>query len=104
MIPLVLTWMLLPALAGAALPDPTAPPAPAAAEGVAAAPAAALTAIKRNGKTRVAVISGQEVAVGGRYEDARVIRITENEVVLRRGGETVVLTLFPHVEKRPRGR
>jgi MSHA biogenesis protein MshK len=61
------------------------------------------SAIKRSGKNRVAVIGGQEIAVGGRYQDARVVKISESEVVLRRGGETTVLKLYPQVEKRPRG-
>ena len=89
--------------AWADLPDPTAPPAaPAAAEG--ASPGISLTAIKRIGKQRFAVIGGQELAVGGRYQDARVVRITESEVVLRRGAELTVLKLYPHVEKRLRGK
>ena len=88
--------------ARADLPDPTAPPAAPAAEGV-ASPGISLTAIKRSGTQRLAVIGGQEIAVGGRYQDARVVRITESEVVLRRGAEITVLKLYPHVEKRLRG-
>ena len=88
--------------ARAALPDPTALPAAPAAEG-SAGPGISLTAIKRRGKQRLAVIGGQELAVGGRYQDARVVRITESEVVLRRGAEVTVLKLYPHVEKRLRG-
>ena len=89
--------------ARADLPDPTAPPAAPAAEGV-ASPGISLTAIKRSGTQRLAVIGGQEIAVGGRYQDARVVRITESEVVLRRGAELTVLKLYPHVEKRLRGK
>lgn len=89
--------------ARAALPDPTAlPAAPAAADS--ASPGISLTAIKRSGKQRFAVIGGQELAVGERYQDARVVRITESEVVLRRGAELTVLKLYPHVEKRLRGK
>lgn len=88
--------------ARAALPDPTALPAAPAAAGN-ASPGISLTAIKRRGKQKLAVIGGQELAVGGRYQDARVVRITESEVVLRRGGEITVLKLYPHVEKRLRG-
>ncbi len=97
---LVLCGALAAPLA-AALPDPTAPPAASAGE--AGSPAISLTAIKRSGKARVAVIGGQEIAVGGHYQDARVVKISESEVVLRRGGETTVLKLYPQVEKRPRG-
>ena len=88
--------------ARAALPDPTALPAAPAAEG-SASPGISLTAIKRSGKQRLAVIGGQELAVVGRYQDTRVVRITESEVVLRRGAEVTVLKLYPHVEKRQRG-
>jgi MSHA biogenesis protein MshK len=73
-----------------------------AAEGE-AGPGMSLTAIKRRGAQRFAVIGGQEIAVGGRYQDARVVRITDSEVVLRRGADVTVLELYPHVEKRLRG-
>jgi hypothetical protein len=33
-----------------------------------------------------------------------VVRISESEVVLRRGREITVLKLYPHVEKRLRGK
>ena len=91
-------------LAAAALPDPTAPPAASAGAGDAGSPGIALTAIKRRGAQRIAVIGGQEIAVGGHYQDARVVRISESEVVLRRGREITVLRLYPHVEKRLRGK
>jgi MSHA biogenesis protein MshK len=106
MMPFVLAAaMLATPIAAADLADPTAPPAPPAADGGAvASPGLSLTAIKRSGNKRVAVIGGQEVAVGGRYQDARVVRISESEVVLRRGREITVLKLYPHVEKRLRGK
>lgn len=97
---LALGVLLATPFAAASLPDPTALPA---ATGGAGSPALPLTAIKRSGKNRVAVIGGQEIAVGGRYQDARVVKIGESEVVLRRGGETTVLKLYSQVEKRPRG-
>ncbi len=92
----------------AALPDPTAlPVAPAAAGGAAGgsvSPGISLTAIKMRGKQKIAIINGQEITVGGRYQDVRVVRISESEVVLRRGGEITVLKLYPQVEKRLRGK
>lgn len=84
------------------LPDPTAPPVRAAPEAGEARPAHALTAIKLSRGQKIAVIDGQEVAAGGRYQDARVVRIGENEVVLRRGREVTVLTLYPDIEKKVR--
>ena len=95
--------LLAPPLAAAALPDPTALPGSPVATGGGGNPALSLTAIKRIGNRRVAVIGGQEIAVGGHFQDARVAKISESEVVLRRGAETTVLTLYPQVEKRPRG-
>ncbi len=89
--------------ARADLPDPTALPAAPSAEGD-ASPGMSLTAIKRRGTQRLAVIGGEEVPVGGRYQGARVVRITESEVVLRRGTDVTVLELYPHVEKRLRGK
>ena len=88
----------------AALPDPTAlPVAPAAARG-AVSPGISLTAIKISGKQKIAIINGQEITVGGRYQDASVVRISESEVVLRRGKELTVLKLYPQVEKRLRSK
>ena len=97
------SWMALPALAEP-LSDPTAPPSTVSAEQSEDRPTGALTAIKLSRKQKIAVIDGQEVSVGSRYLDARVVRISENEVVLRRGRETTVLKLYPHVEKKLRSK
>ena len=104
MMRLVLATLLAAPLAAQALPDPTALPALPGAAGAEAGAAPTLAAIKRNGRTRTAVIGGREIAEGGHYRDARIMRIGESEVVLRRGGETTVLRLYPQVEKRPRGK
>lgn len=100
-----LLWLGLCAVAApaAALQDPTAPPM-AQPAGDAAGTAIPLTAIKQVGNRRVAIIGGQEIGVGGRYQGARVLRITDSEVVLRRDGETTVHRLYPQVDKRPRGK
>jgi hypothetical protein len=42
------------------------------------------------------------VRVGDRYQGARVVRIDETEVTLRRGSETVMLKLHPEAETRRR--
>ena len=49
---------------------------------------------------RVAVINGQTVALGGTFGEAKVIKISETEVVLRRGAETEVLKMYPGIEKQ----
>jgi MSHA biogenesis protein MshK len=90
-------------LAAGALQDPTAPPVMVA-PGDAAGSSIPLTAIKQIGNQRIAIIGGQEIAVGGRYQGARVVRITESEVVLRRDGDTTVHKLYPQIDKRPRGK
>lgn len=49
---------------------------------------------------RVAIISGQTVALNGKYGDQTLIKMTETEVVLRSGKELQTLKLFPDVEKK----
>jgi MSHA biogenesis protein MshK len=49
---------------------------------------------------RVAVINGTTVALGGMLGDAKVIKISETEVVLKRGQETEVLKMYPGIEKQ----
>jgi len=49
---------------------------------------------------KLAVIDGTVVPLGGAYGDARVVKITESEVVLKQGEETETLKLFPGVDKQ----
>lgn len=89
--------------AAADLPDPTRPPAAlgAAREDGQDAPAALeLQSVLISPQRRVAIVSGREVRVGDRIGDARVVRIAENELVLRNGQDMQVLKLFPQVEKK----
>lgn len=88
----------------AALPDPTALPVVSAATGEGERPVSLLTAIKVSGKQKTAIIDGQEFALGERYQGARLVRISESEVELRRGREITVLKLYPQVDKRQRGK
>lgn len=85
------------------LNDPTRPPVSI---GTAADPAAdkpkaepELQSILISPTRRVAVIDGQTVALGEKFGEARVVRITEGEVVLRNGQDLQVLKLFPKFEK-----
>ncbi|KRB84723.1 hypothetical protein ASE07_04165 [Noviherbaspirillum sp. Root189] len=86
-----------------ALPDPTRPPAALQkdereTENVPAAPE--LQSVLISPKRRVATINGQIVHVGDKVGEAQVVKITENEVVLRNGKESRTLKLLPQVQRR----
>lgn len=101
----LLLCTVAPAHAAQALPDPTRPPdavlAPAQAGAGQAGPV--LQSVVIAGERRSALIDGVLVPVGGVVGGARVERIVETEVVLRRGDRTETLKLFPAVDKRPHG-
>jgi MSHA biogenesis protein MshK len=84
--------------------DPTRPPASSASDSDAAAPASGprLESVLIAPDRRVAIISGQQVTVGGRFGEGEVVRITESEVVIRRSEGLQVLKLVPEYTKRPR--
>lgn len=68
------------------LKDPTRPPASLSAEttsenGQVAGPV--LQSVMLGSQYRAAIINGQKVMLGGKYEKATLIRITEREAVLR---------------------
>ena len=94
-----------PAVRAEVLPDPTRPPdavlAPDKAEQSAAPQGPVLQSVLIGPARKVAVISGQTVMLGQMYADARVVRITETEVVLSSASGTRTLKLFPQVEKQP---
>lgn len=48
---------------------------------------------------RYAIISGERIAVGGVYGDAKLVRIAENEVTLRDAAGDIVLKLVPEIKK-----
>ena len=52
---------------------------------------------------RVAVINGEQYTEGARLGDGRVLRISEAEVIVRRGDRDEALHLFPLRAKRPSG-
>ncbi len=90
----------LAATAGAqAMTDPTRPPGAQSATGEAQT-GPVLQSVMLSPARKVAVISGQVVPLGGRYGEARLVRLSESEAVLRNGTETTVLRLYPQVEKR----
>lgn len=94
-------FALAAASAAAAMKDPTQPPAvlmEAPGESPRAQPVLQSVIIAKG--IRAAIIDGERVETGGRYRDATVVRITEDEVVLRQDGVTQVLKLYPDVEKK----
>jgi MSHA biogenesis protein MshK len=87
--------------------DPTRPPA------AAAAPVAAgdvqpqvnvgpvLQSVTMSKRRRHATISGQEVAIGGKFGEAVLVKISDSEVTLRNpDGALEKLQMFPQVEKK----
>lgn len=87
----------------AQLPDPTRPPAGLdPAEGAAAPVDSGIqTVILRPGGKSVAVINGQQVRVGDKFGDKRVLKIGESEVVLKGEGGREVIKVMPAIEKIP---
>ena len=91
--------------AAAAMKDPTQPPAAVLSEAPAgesprAAPPPLLQSVIIAKGNRAAIIDGERVELGGRFRDAVVVKIAEDEVVLRQDGATQVLKLYPDIEKK----
>jgi MSHA biogenesis protein MshK len=88
--------------ARAQLNDPTRPPG-AVAGGDPALPAGGslLQSVQISPQGRSAIIGGEVVKLNGKYGEARVIRITENEVVLRTATGTETLRMYPDVSIKP---
>lgn len=88
------------------LPDPTRPPLVARVNApvVSAAPSETsmpvLQSVLIAKDRRMAIISGQRFDIGDHVGDARIVRITETEVLLRSGAGQTTLKLFPQVLKR----
>jgi MSHA biogenesis protein MshK len=84
------------------LPDPTRPPSESemadVSAGVQTGPVLQSVLISEGRKA--AIISGETVLLGGIYGSARLVRISEGEVVLNRGGNLQTLKLFPAVNKK----
>ena len=84
-------------------PDPTRPPAIVSSPG-SASPASdgelVLQSIYISSHKRSAIISGMPVELGQNVGDARLVKVSEGEVVLQSGSDKRTLKLFPDVEKR----
>ena len=84
------------------MPDPTRPPPQFnAAEGEAVSTGPVLQSVKISPTERSAIIGGDLVKLGGKYGDARVVKITEREVVLRSAAGIQTLKMYPDVEISP---
>lgn len=82
-----------------ALNDPMRPPLYTATESPAKA-GPVLQSIIIGRDHRYAIISGERIATGGAYGDAKVVRIIENEVTLRGAEGDTVLKLVPEIKKK----
>jgi len=95
-----LACMAVPGAMAQVMIDPTRPPpgvyAPESAEKATGAPV--LQSVMITPTARTAIIGGEEVKLGAKFGDARVIKITETEVVLRTTGGTETLKMYPGVE------
>jgi len=84
--------------------DPTRPPGSyAAGDPEVAADAGGgivLQSVMISPTLKAAIINGEMVRLGQKYGDAVLIKVTENEAVLKSGNDTQVLKLYPGVEKR----
>lgn len=100
---LITAGVLMPAPAVAqGLSDPTRPPAALlssgdAAVGVPGAPV--LQSVIISPEFKAAIINGQMVRLGDGFGSARLVKVSESEVVLKEGGEEQVLKLYPGVKK-----
>jgi hypothetical protein len=52
---------------------------------------------------RLAIISGELVAIGGKVAGGRLVKVSETEVVLQQGAARKTLKLYPGVDKRELG-
>lgn len=86
------------------LVDPTRPhaslSAPVSPEAESANAGPRLQSILISAQRRVAIINGATVRVGDMFEDARVVRIAETEVILRAGNEVRILRMYPDLVKK----
>jgi MSHA biogenesis protein MshK len=89
---------------GQGLADPTRPPsAPLQSEAAAAGSDPSrpqLHSILLSPSRKLAVINGETVALGGRFGEATLVRISETGVVLKRGEALEALPLLPGIDKK----
>ena len=101
-----IAFFLAAAVSGAvsaqALIDPMRPPAgyAEAESGGGEAGGPVLQSVMISPTLKAAIINGEMVKLGGKFGNARLVKVSESEVVLKSGAETQVLKMYPGVEKR----
>ncbi len=88
------------AAAAQVLNDPTRPPAELGTAAEAEGGGPVLQSVMISPTHKAAIISGEMVRLGEKFGDAVLVRVAENEVELRSGGDARVLKMYPGVEKR----
>lgn len=85
-----------------AMNDPMRPPAAYvdAESGGGEAGGPVLQSVMISPTLKAAIINGEMVKLGGKFGSARLVKVSESEVVLRSGEEMQVLKMYPGVEKR----
>jgi len=94
-----LGWSATVASAEDALPDPTRPPPEAAMVAGPAPVGPVLQSVMIGPNGRTAVIGGQLLKEGDSFGDAKLVRISQGEVLLSGPSGELTLKLFPGVEK-----
>ena len=98
---LVLAMLLAAIPAGAEnLVDPTQPPAATGGVANVATAELVLQSVLVSPGRMIAIINGQTVKLGDKLGEAKVVKISESEVVLRDAKNEQTLKLFPGIEKR----
>lgn len=85
----------------AQLSDPTRPPWIGGAGASEPAPAAQVVIVSKD--RRQATINGQIVNLGGRYGNATLVRITDEEIVLERPKGTETIRFYSSVQRKKHG-
>jgi MSHA biogenesis protein MshK len=90
--------LLAPALAQQ-LPDPTRPPTVIGQGEEVVSVGPVLQSVLIAPDRKMAIISGQTVRLGEQFNGAKLVSVSETQVVLRNGSEQQTLKLFPDIDK-----
>jgi len=88
------------------LNDPTRPPAEilgdAGQDSEASVGSSPAQVVIISSDRRQATINGRTVSLGGRYGDATLVRISDEEIVLEKAGSTEIIRLYSSVNRKMR--